>query len=276
MNYYIDNEFLEGPQKKRFLGIPYGETPNTIDLISIGIVSEDGREYYALNKDCNFWEAWNRFDIKEDFGKPQGLGDKKLYWIRDIVLLPIYLELVHGDMRNYRPFTFSTMQWVFRMHGTPFDKMREDIKDFVSRKYSLDTSGLLDLHGVTSDLLSTFKGRMDLIKYKFGGVNFFGYYADYDWVVFCWIFGRMIDLPAGFPMYCNDLKQMLDEKVEKMTFTSHTDPNTFYNWTGRDHMDKALSMVKGGYPGFPPQQNEHSAICDARWAKKLHEFIKSF
>ena len=44
MNYYMDTEFLEGPQPKKFLGIKYGETKPTIDLISIGIVAEDGRE----------------------------------------------------------------------------------------------------------------------------------------------------------------------------------------------------------------------------------------
>ena len=36
-----------------------------------------------------------------------------------------------------------------------------------------------------------------------------GYFADYDWVVFCQLFGRMVDLPDGFPMYCLDLKQLM-------------------------------------------------------------------
>ena len=30
---------------------------------------------------------------------------------------------------------------------------------------------------------------------ELGYPTFFGWYASYDWVVFCWIFGRMIDLP---------------------------------------------------------------------------------
>lgn len=33
MNYYLDCEFLEGSQDKTFLGIRYGETKPTIDLI---------------------------------------------------------------------------------------------------------------------------------------------------------------------------------------------------------------------------------------------------
>lgn len=39
--YYLDTEFLEGTQKKSLLGINYGNTKPTIDLVSIGIVSED-------------------------------------------------------------------------------------------------------------------------------------------------------------------------------------------------------------------------------------------
>jgi hypothetical protein len=65
MKYYIDTEFLEGTQSKKLLGITYGQTKPTIDLISIGIVAEDGREYYAISKDFNLKEAWNRFEIKK-------------------------------------------------------------------------------------------------------------------------------------------------------------------------------------------------------------------
>ena len=52
MKYFLDTEFLEGTQKKWF-----GQTKPTIDLISIGIVCEDGREYYAISKDFNLKEA---------------------------------------------------------------------------------------------------------------------------------------------------------------------------------------------------------------------------
>jgi hypothetical protein len=48
MNYYLDTEFIEGQQSLR-LSVPTKSLP-TIDLISIGIVSQDGREYYAVSK----------------------------------------------------------------------------------------------------------------------------------------------------------------------------------------------------------------------------------
>ncbi len=73
-------------------------------------------------------------------------------------------------------------------------------------------------------------------------IHFYGYYADYDWVCLCQLFGTMMDLPKHFPMYCRDLKQMLDEK---------------------------------GNPKIPfKPDNEHNALSDAKWNKKLYEWIK--
>jgi len=73
------------------------------------------------------------------------------------------------------------------------------------------------------------------------GPEFWGYYADYDWVVFCQIFGAMVDLPEGWPMYCRDLKQ----------------------W-----------CAQMGNPKLPPQDStEHNALNDARWNRKVYEFL---
>lgn len=41
------------------------------------------------------------------------------------------------------------------------------------------------------------------------GPEFWAYFADYDWVIFCSLFGTMMDLPKGWPKYCLDLKQYM-------------------------------------------------------------------
>lgn len=116
MKYFLDTEFLEGEQDKRFLGFKTGKkTKQTIDLISIGIVAEDGREYYAISKDFNLKEAWNRYQIKDNtnnVGYRIGCQPSKIreYWIRDNVLLPIYKQFISGDSRNMFEFTYSTMK----------------------------------------------------------------------------------------------------------------------------------------------------------------------
>lgn len=72
--------------------------------------------------------------------------------------------------------------------------------------------------------------------------EFWGYYADYDWVAFCWLFGSMVDLPKGWPMYCRDLKQLADS------------------------FDK---------PRFEGPKGEHNALADARWNKEFYEYLMS-
>lgn len=71
--------------------------------------------------------------------------------------------------------------------------------------------------------------------------EFWGYFADYDWVVFCQIFGAMVELPSGWPMYCNDIKQWCDQL---------------------------------GNPKLPPQSStEHNALNDARWNKAAWQWL---
>lgn len=41
-------------------------------------------------------------------------------------------------------------------------------------------------------------------------IEFWANYAFYDWLVFCQLFGMMMDLPRGLPMYCHDLRQEID------------------------------------------------------------------
>ena len=78
MKYFIDTEFLEGTQKGWF----GRNTKPTIDLISIGIVCEDGRKYYAISKDFNLKEAWNRYNLAKDGFRDCGMTPnyKKVYW----------------------------------------------------------------------------------------------------------------------------------------------------------------------------------------------------
>jgi hypothetical protein len=74
-----------------------------------------------------------------------------------------------------------------------------------------------------------------------GKPEFWGYYCDYDWVVFAQMFGTMMDLPKGWPMYCRDIKQLADSL---------------------------------GNPKLPEQTStEHNALDDALWNKKVYEFL---
>jgi hypothetical protein len=73
--------------------------------------------------------------------------------------------------------------------------------------------------------------------------EFWGFYADYDWVLLCQLFGTMMELPEGWPRYCRDVKQEADRL--------------------------RLRLPK------PTIGIEHHALHDARWLKFAHEWMEA-
>lgn len=71
--------------------------------------------------------------------------------------------------------------------------------------------------------------------------EFWAYYAAYDWVVLCQLFGTMMDLPQGWPMYCKDIKQLCD------------------------------SIGNPQLPDMP--EKAHNALEDAKWNKDSFIFL---
>ena len=267
MKYFLDTEFLEGTQKKWFV-----ETKPTIDLISIGIVCSDGREYYAISKDFNLKEAWNRYDWKRKEVNDGIAGAYKVYWIRENVLKPIFIELLHKEFPNaptfydkyntgsiitndevILSFKYKEFKRLINKYGKTNKQIAEEIKDFISYKqfykgtyqYNLYQDSFYDL-------------RIEDLKHRNMLPEFYGYYSDYDWVVLCWLFGKMINLPSGFPMYCIDLKQTLDNK-------KHECSKDIDLW-GKDIKD---------HPNYPKQTNEHNALSDAKWTYELYKFLNT-
>ncbi len=162
MKYWMDTEFIEDGK--------------TIDLISIGIVAEDGREFYAISTEFN-------------------LGNASRWVLGNVIL-----------------------------------KLEKDPRLWMSRASIRDL--ILHFMGFTSS--------GNVLEYS-KSPEIWASYADYDWVVFCQLFGTMMDLPDGMPMFCRDIKQ--------------------------------LSMDKGD-PEWPKQEEgEHNALADARWNRTVHAFL---
>ena len=164
MKYFLDTEFIE--------------YPNTIQLISIGIKCEDGRKLYLVSNEYNYVKANE--------------------WVKENVIRPLYIEQIHGDMRNI----FDASDFHHQV-GNSINDIKNKVIDFIGD----DTP------------------------------EFWAYYGDYDWVVFCWLFGSMMDLPKNYPMYCNDLIQLAD------------------------YLDKII---------IDPPLGEHNALVDAEWNEKLY------
>lgn len=138
MRVYYDTELLED-----------GET---IELISIGLIAEDDRQLYLVNRDA----PWRRI--------------KKHEWLMENVIPG--LPQPHGDWRNHMP-----KSWPIDFDH-PAVRRREQIRDMV-RTFLLNTPDL----------------------------ELWAWYGAYDHVALAQLFGRMIDLPRGIPMWTNDLRQ---------------------------------------------------------------------
>src|SRR5688572_4207004 len=104
MKYYLDTEFIED-----FTRPLIGKPRHYIDLISIAVVAEDGREYFAVSKEFDIDYVWNKFQWKEvPIGNPSP-GERpwqrvKEYWLRDNVLMPIFYDLQDRELdRKWSP-----------------------------------------------------------------------------------------------------------------------------------------------------------------------------
>lgn len=257
-------------------------TPPTIDLISIGIVSEDGRELYEISKDFNLKDAWNRYDLKERW--INGVCTKhKEYWIRENVLYPIFRGLlvkegIELDFVGYSTkdmcnrYSFKDFKNLVNKYGKTNKEIAEQIKLFTKQENTLhklvskegeDLGSVLFYHKRDNDIRDWENKHPNCTKTTYNAkIDFYAYYADYDWVVFCWLFGKMIDLPNGFPMYCRDLQQMLDEKQQYLL---------------EQHGDVFRVPIKNYFDSYPTQDpnKQHNAIEDARWNQQLFNFLKS-
>lgn len=170
LRYWFDTEFIEDGR--------------TIDLISIGVVCEDGREFYAESLDVDLSRANE--------------------WVQDNVLPHLWSR--QADKRD------ANLWSRYGGHG-----------------------GLMNRLGIANAL-------MRFVAQGNGKPQFWAYYGDYDWVVLCQLYGRMIDLPDGWPMFAMDVKQL------------------------------AVSL---GDPRLPEQTStEHHALADARWTRDAHLWLE--
>jgi hypothetical protein len=124
-----------------------------IELISIGMVCDDGREYYAVNRDMPVRKI------------------RKHKWLMENVVPS--LPKGQGDRRNHVP-----KSWLFD-YADPVVKRRERIADDV----------------------------MEFIRAAGPDVQLWANYGAYDHVCLAQLWGRMIDLPEGVPMFTCDIQQ---------------------------------------------------------------------
>lgn len=175
--YFYDTEFLEDGK--------------TIELISIGIVADDGRELYAVNEEVG------KKPLVEKIGKHRWLMANV---VPHLPLQPGTKPLMPDGSTLPGRFLLDQNSNVIM----PRRMIRNAVREFL-------LAGTAD-------------------------IELWADYGAYDHVALCQLFGRMIDLPAGLPMYTNDFQQA---------------------WRA------------AGRPALPPEpKNAHDALADARHLKE--------
>ena len=188
-NYCYDTEFLEN-----------GET---IELISIGIVCDDGRGYYAVNSDMpadrirkDKWlleNVWRHLPLVGYKREPYSVGGK----------------IEHRTKEHYEGVldaksTLVKPKWV----------IANEVREFILECIPL---------GDTPKL--------------------WAYYGAYDHVALAQLFGKMIHLPDGIPMWTHELMQLME------------------------------SMPGSWGPPAREDADEHHALADARWNMQVLQSI---
>lgn len=234
MNFFFDTEFIEGPQPKKILGLTYGKTKPIIDLISIGIVDENGSTYYAISKEFNFRHAWN-----DEF-------------IRENVLSNIFYE----NAKRGSAFNYRNTKKLIRSIGKANITIAAEILMFCFESQSGEIVTLSDNQTdtklTTRDLSRGYVGSTeDLVSYLWKQKRekpfvFWDYYAATDWVAFYQLWGKLIDKPESYPLCVMCLKNLME-------FKGHSK-----EWKNKH---------------CPEPEEKHNALKDAIWNKKLYNSL---
>jgi hypothetical protein len=181
-----------------FYDTEFIEDGRTIDLISIGLVAEAGREYYAIASDA----PWDRI--------------RKHDWlVRNVVPhLPVTGRTSLDAYLKNHPNRFPR---------PPLTFVGPDLADIRVKPHWVIANEVREFILVAPD------------------PQLWAWYAAYDHVALCQLWGTMMQLPDGVPMWTNDLKQ----EAERL-----------------------------GNPKVPEQAaGEHNALADARHNRAIAEFL---
>lgn len=174
-----------------------------------------------------------------------------------------------AEEHNYiNNFNYSDFKRLIKKYGKTNKQIAKEICHFVDERY-------IDDNKINKGTMSPGDNEIDgKLKIYSTDVEFYGYNSAYDWVVFCWLFEKMINLPKGFPSYCIDLKYLLDERQKYYIKNKIT---TIKMTEDVEIIEGLLSSKKHysikNLSNYPKNPKVHNALEDAKWNKKLHGFL---
>jgi hypothetical protein len=178
----------------------FAKTAPAIDLVSIAIISDDGREYYAISRECARGEllanGWLLANVVPALPLTRGTGPD-------------------GDFLAWDP------------NLPDFDKVKP--REQIARE-------------VATFVLGTDHETSNQVPH----VELWADYGAYDHVALCQLFGTMMDLPEGFPMWTHDIQQ----EAERLGLS-----------------DDDLPQQESG---------QHNALADARHNQRVRQYLAQY
>lgn len=232
--YYIDTEFIEDG--------------STIDLISIGIVAEDGRELYMQSTEFDPSKAsdWVKEHVITHLVVCPHLAWDHA-WDHGVGTSPLQSLIMHV-VRGQCTFAESWTRHAGAYADCPW-RTRKQIK-----------------HEILA--------FMDIEKY--GKPELWGWCSGYDWVALCQLFGTMMDIPAGYPHYVRDIQQVLDERGIADDMLPQPDGQAHNALADARQIQKIWEFLRGiehGYKGievYQPKAQFAIELSDENKAQLAH------
>ena len=192
-----------------FYDTEFFEDGKTIDLISVGMVAEDGRELYLISEDIDV--------------DPLNTRLREHNWLMENVIAHLPLKT------RYDGKPALDLPGGSNVYPCKLGHFGLDLADnrIASRRH---------IRNAVRDFVLATPGPVEL----------WADYGAYDHVLLAQLFGSMVDLPEGFPMYTHDLRQEIDRR--------------------------------GGDDKLPVQDGStaHNALADARWVRDAYDALYPF
>lgn len=300
MKYFIDTKVHVYSKQSKLLGVKVSKPIDTIELISIGIVSDNipiykdntkqkhnvkDKEYYAVCKDFDIKAAWNNKLLREgvlksiwkelNFKERLETNTMPINIGKHVIQAGIYaLKSLSNTIDNTLSFEFKDFKRLVNKYGKSRKQIANEIKDFIGLKqggFNITSKNSCEAAIKEYDLKELKPNDWYPIP------EFCTFYTDYTWAVLNQLF---VELPFKFLREYIGLKQMLNEKEKDIkkfldTHISELTVDTVQKnrkWIYDKHINRTKSLKE--HPNYPKQANKHNALTDAKWNKQLYKFIK--
>lgn len=239
MKYFIGTTSCRLNKYKKVFGIKLPKwlsKPETEEkIISLSILGDDGRQYYAISKEFDLKEAWNFYIINDGI---------KEYFYRENILKELFNHLCYLDKWDdrHRVFTYNNIKWLLDKYGTTEMDIILSMSEFIGYGKYLETQNGTKNNGISFEIY---------------------YYIDYFELLLSEsdFFKKLFKEYDKFDLY----EKLKEKELHHKKIWPVVD--------GVSHHIK-ISGIES-LPNYPKLCYGKDALHKAEWLKKLYDFLQT-